>query len=447
MKWPYFVAVTLAVVELAAAAPASAGATVTPLGRTGTSNVPVLQLVQLKTSRDADILDLAFWNAIEQSSNPADYQAYLEAFPKGAFAPLARLRLAPVAETKGDEVEEVDLIYEVLLNANIRAAPRASSRRVGGLLEGTRIAVTGHAAGGTWLQVELQDGTRGFLFAELARQSEGRPAELASADPSVSTAAPAAEPKIAALPPTAPVSEPLPAEGFRDCPECPEMMPIKAGRFIMGDDGGDKSERPAHTVSLTRDFAIGRFEVTVAQWQTCVSAGGCPTLPGFDEFDANSPVRNVSWDDAQLYIDWLSQITGQAYRLPSEAEWEFAARGGTAARFWWGEDVAVGKVSCRQCGGEWSRESPLLVGSLDANPFGLFDVSGGVAEWTGDCWRSNHDGASADGSVVAKKNCRQRVLRGGSWRSSSPKFLASSSRFFYDADVRFVANGFRVARN
>ncbi|MHA1564990.1 MAG: SUMF1/EgtB/PvdO family nonheme iron enzyme [Alphaproteobacteria bacterium] len=451
MKWLSFFAVFFVGTALISAVPVLADSIVVPLGLAGKGDGQALQLVQLKTSRNADVLDLAFWNSIKESGNKEDYQAYLEVFPDGAFAPLARLRAAPGADINAsvDDVEEVDLVYRVLLNANVRAQPRASATRVGGVAKGALVTVTGRAASGTWLQVGLPDGTKGFLFAELAELANAAPAAAVRADAvqPVQSPAPAEPAQIATVPPVARAARPLPAGGFSDCSDCPEMVSVKAGRFIMGDEGGDKSERPAHPVTLTRDYAIGRFEVTVGQWRACMAAGGCPTLPGIDGFDAESPARNVSWDDALVYTDWLSKETGEAYRLPSEAEWEFAARGGTAARYWWGDDVAVGNVSCRQCGGEWDRDSPLLVGSLEANPYGLFDVSGGVAEWTADCWQGNHKGASADGAVVSQNNCRQRVLRGGSWRSSSPKFLASSSRFFYDADVRFVANGFRVARN
>ncbi len=455
MKWSAFIAVSFVGTALMAVPSARADTLVVPLGLTvGGAG---LQLVQLRTSRDTDTLDLAFWNSIKESQDKEDYEAYLEVFPDGAFAPLARLRVGASLESgaaidkpdKPAPTVDVDLVYRVLRNANVRAQPRASATRVGGVAKGSLVTVTGQAAGGTWLRVGLADGTKGFLFAELAEPTGGSSAAVANTGLSRPVQAPAAKApaQIAVVPPVARIGKPLPAEGFRDCDGCPEMIPVKAGGFIMGDDAGDKSERPAHPVTLTRDYAIGRFEVTVTQWQACVAAGSCPVLPSFDEFDGDSPARNVSWDDAQIYADWLSKETGEAYRLPSEAEWEFAARGGTVGRFWWGEEVAVGNVSCRKCGGEWSRESPLLVGSLEANPFGLFDVSGGVAEWTADCWLGNHKAAAANGAVVEKRNCRQRVLRGGSWRSSSPKFLASSSRFFYDADVRFVANGFRVARN
>lgn len=234
---------------------------------------------------------------------------------------------------------------------------------------------------------------------------------------------------------------------FRDCPKCPEMVRIPAGRFTMGSSNGDVSERPTRAVVFDEPYAIGRYEVSVEEWNACVEDGGCAYRPSIADTPAEeTAVRNVSWTDAREYVEWLKSHTGKAYRLPTEAEWEYAARAGTTTRFWWGDDVGQGNADCRDCGGAWQRRSPAPIGSMPANDFGLFDTSGGVWEWVSDCWHPSFVGAPVDGSSWEKDDCRVRVLRGGSWRNDA-NYARSASRFKYDADVRYLVNGLRVARD
>ena len=157
-------------------------------------------------------------------------------------------------------------------------------------------------------------------------------------------------------------------------------------------------------------------------------------------------MRNISWTDATTYVNWLSKKTGKVYRLPTEAEWEYASRGATQTRYWWGGETGTANANCRDCGGPWNRRAPADIGTYPANRFGLHDSSGGVWEWVSDCWYSSHAGAPADGSNRDARNCRLRVLRGGSWRNDA-SYLHSASRFKYDADVRYLVNGIRVARD
>ena len=237
----------------------------------------------------------------------------------------------------------------------------------------------------------------------------------------------------------------LPGELFRDCSDCPELVVAPSGEFDMG-SSAKPSEQPVHHVSIGKNFAIGRRDVTFAEWDRCVSQLGCKFSPpdqGWGRGDR--PVTNVSWDDAEEFIAWLSKTTGKPYRLPTEAQWEYAARGGATTAYWWGKEVGVGHAQCAECG--WSEKGKTVPsGSFRANAFGLYDTAGNAAEWVEDCWNPTYRGAPSDGSAWTNGDCSLRVLRGGSF---ADKALAvrSSARFRYDEDVRYYANGFRVARD
>jgi formylglycine-generating enzyme required for sulfatase activity len=157
-----------------------------------------------------------------------------------------------------------------------------------------------------------------------------------------------------------------------------------------------------------------------------------------------TPVYNLSWDDAQQYVAWLSKKGGHRYRLPSEAEWEYAARANTTTPYWWGNEVGVGLANCTDCGGSQDHTAPAPVESFKANSFGVYDAGGGVAQWVADCWFPNYQGAPADGSARDQKNCQSRVLRGGSFRNDKTE-ITVTARNRYDASVRYILHGFRVA--
>jgi len=250
----------------------------------------------------------------------------------------------------------------------------------------------------------------------------------------------------AAVPPRADGApgSPRPGDVFRDCRECPEMVVVPVGEFDMGSNDFD-FEKPVHRVTIAKAFAIGRREVTFEEWDQCAGAGACNYRPDDrGQGRGERPVTNVSWRDAKAYISWLAQKTGQRYRLPSEAEWEYAARGGTKTAYWWGRDAGGRFANCRECGGDAGQQT-VATGSFAANPFGLFDTAGNAAEWVEDCWNDTYRGAPKDGSAWTAGQCGQRVLRGGSFDSQA-RYIRSASRFRYDADVRYYANGFRVAR-
>ncbi len=230
------------------------------------------------------------------------------------------------------------------------------------------------------------------------------------------------------------------ATPFRDCDACPEMRRLDRGIFLMGassDDPGRRPwEEPRHEVTVPA-FAIGVREVTFSEWGACVVEGGCNSIePPDPDLDSGArPVNMVSWRDAQVYVRWLSQRTGRAYRLPSEAEWEFAARAGSSTRYWWGDGFEPNRTP---------RGSTAAAGAFPANRFGLYDVTGNVGEWVEDCYVNNYAAAPRDGKPLLLGNCTRRVVRGGSWREG-PSGLRIASRSRIDQNVRDASIGFRVA--
>jgi formylglycine-generating enzyme required for sulfatase activity len=221
----------------------------------------------------------------------------------------------------------------------------------------------------------------------------------------------------------------------------PELVALKGGGVALGSND-DPSEKPVRRVTVA-PFAIGKYPVTVAQWGACVAAKACaPVAAG----DLEAPVTNVSWNDAQDYVRWLSKATNRNYRLPSEAEWEYAARGGTSTKWWWGNQLKPGVANCKGCGEPYDPRQPAKVAEFQPNPFGLYGMAGGVDQWVADCWHKDYTGAPADAAPWTTSDCSSHVLRGGSWKSD-PSYLRTSARDQYDTSVRYVTHGFRVARS
>jgi formylglycine-generating enzyme required for sulfatase activity len=287
-----------------------------------------------------------------------------------------------------------------------------------------------------------------------------------------------------------------PGTVFQDCPDCPRMVVIPAGEFVMGSPGAEAGragdEGPQRAVSIAQAFALGRSEVTVAEFRRFVDEAGYRTeaerdtraqgcsgfiyadpaardaapavtswrSPGLAQAQADShPVLCVSWNDARAYAQWLSKKTGRRYRLPTEAEWEYAARAGAPAARPWGDDPAQ---ACRfanvadqsrfhtfsfgqkhDCTDGHYFTAP--AGGYSANRFGLHDMLGNVWEWTEDCYNAGYAAAPADGAAWLTGDCAQRVCRGGSW-STVPRFARSAARHKNPADYRDNLTGFRLAR-
>lgn len=425
--------------------------------------------------------ELAFWEAVKDSKNPAELEAYLETYPEGRFATLARVRIrilsniqnsnntaadqpantqdstassataststtteaSTAAQSQPDSTTPSTSYYIATTNSNVRSEPSTRAERIGLIREGDRVLVLGEETDG-WYKVQLNDGNIAYIFASLLQPEE--PANAGdntaiiggetdnSAAIEATTTTPAADGTLST------------GEVFQDCVECPQMVVIPSGQFMMGSEKERSEEKPAHQVDINEPFALSVFEVSYQEWQVCMKEGGCRYDPGEHvALNNTSPVSDISWDDAQSYVKWLSAKTGEVYRLPSEAEWEYAARAGTTTTYSWGDDTGAGQANCQGCGSQWDNQQAAPVGSFQANPFGLYDMHGNIWEWTADCWNSSYRNAPADGSAWLKGDCLARVLRSGSWKQEAD-YMRAARRSWYDRDVRYYLHGMRVAK-
>jgi formylglycine-generating enzyme required for sulfatase activity len=240
-------------------------------------------------------------------------------------------------------------------------------------------------------------------------------------------------------------------DSFKECArDCPEMVVIAAGEFTMGspatEEGRYDNEEPQHKVTIARRFAVAKLDVTFADWDACVSVGGCPRVTDSGYGRGNKPVINVNWNDAQRYVAWFSRMTGKTYRLLTEAEWEYAARAATTTAYYWGEALGSGKANCNGCGSKWDNRESSPVGSFEPNALGLHDMAGNVWQWVQDCWHGNYNGAPVDGSAWMNGDCGQHVIRGGSWLDP-PRDLRSAFRLDVETGNGATYLGFRVARS
>ena len=315
---------------------------------------------------DHDI-DVAFWNAAHAANDCDAVRAYLDRFPKGVF-----ITLAVLAERRLCQSQRHVTLLE--------AAPDAGNSP--------------------------------------STKTLPPPAAPAPAAPVLNQQAALIKPPLTPVPSGSGADQ-----AFRDCNNCPEMINIPGGMFEMGSTE-DSTESPVHRVTV-QAFAIGRYPVTIGQWKQCVAAGACRYAPIGDD---DLPVYNIHWDDAQEYVRWLSQSTKARYRLPTEAEWEYAARGGTTTKYWWGNAVIPGKAACKGCGQTYSGERPIKIGLFAANAFGLFDITGhkcpiGRFPIAG----IRCAGAPPDAVVVrSSQNCQAGTLPIKRWRfmEERPKLFA-----------------------
>ena len=228
----------------------------------------------------------------------------------------------------------------------------------------------------------------------------------------------------------------------------PKMVVIPTGRFRMGCVLGgacDDDEKPVQEVKVG-SFALSKYEVTFEEYDRFTDATGRQRVSDDKDWGRERrPVINVSWDDAVAYTQWLSFKTGKGYRLPSEAEWEYAARAGMETVYSWGDKIGHNRANCNSCGSQWGGKETAPVGSFSANSWGLHDMHGNVREWVQDCWKDNYKEPPVDGYARESKDCGQHVVRGGSW-SSNQSDLRSANRDTLNSVKRDSLTGFRVVR-
>jgi formylglycine-generating enzyme required for sulfatase activity len=248
-----------------------------------------------------------------------------------------------------------------------------------------------------------------------------------------------------------------PKDTFRECAielgndYCPEMLVVPAGSFTMGSPPAEKgrfdNEGPQHNVTIAKPFAMSKYELTFDEWDACVAYGDCPqgiSDSGFGH--GQHPVINVTWDDAERYVAWWARTSGKPYRLLTEAEYEYAARGGTLTAFPWGNEVGKNNADCIGCGSKWDNHEPAPISSFGANGFGFFGAVGSVWEWVEDCFHGNYNGAPTDDTAwIDGANCNNRTVRGGNWKLTTEN-VRSAARNWYSADGRDSGLGFRVGR-
>ncbi|TXH12057.1 MAG: formylglycine-generating enzyme family protein [Hyphomicrobiaceae bacterium] len=242
-------------------------------------------------------------------------------------------------------------------------------------------------------------------------------------------------------------AKPGPKATFKECAHgCPTMVVVPTGTFKMGSPEGQgvDDERPQRDVTIARPFAVGRTEVTFAEWDMCVKAGACAKISDNGWGRNDRPAILMSWWEAKQYVDWLKRMTGKDYRLLTEAEWEYAARAGSTTHWSFGdEEKQLGEHAWFSSNSQ-SRTQP--VARKKPNAFGLFDMHGNVWEWTADPWHDSYQGAPTDGMAwIEGGDASRRVVRGGSWYDN-PDFLRSALRDRSTTDVRSRNLGFRVGR-
>lgn len=276
-------------------------------------------------------------------------------------------------------------------------------------------------------------------------------AKMAEEPASPLAAAPhAAAPTPSSAAPLADAKSPSTARAgqtFRDCSDCPQMVSIPAGQFTMGSPSSEsdrnQSEGPQRRVTVPA-FAAGKYEVTWAEWDSCVAASGCAPLQSDGWGGGSRPVTGVSWNHAVAYAKWLSNRTGQAYRLLSEAEWEYAARAGSSGRWSFGESEKPLGSYAWYAANENRQTHP--VGTKLPNLFGLYDMYGNVWEWVEDCWANSYAaGQPSDGRAFITDACPKRVSRGGSFADTLPR-LRTAYRNWQEPTLELANWGFRVAR-
>ena len=407
--------------------------------------VLVLSLFVLPSVLNAqDAKETLFWTSVECESK-LQVEAYLEVYPGGAYVAEARACL--------EGQLALDRAARILVQQGLASLDYSAGVADGLFGPATRRAIR------EW-QAAKEFPAQGYLTREQAD------ALIAQGQDAVATAEQRQE-EEARRQAEAVQKRPQPGEVFRDCPTCPEMVVVPAGTFRMGspsyEEYRDEDEGPMHRVTIAKPFAVGVYEVTVGEFGRFVDATGYTTrnwCSGLDESDdgrnwqnpgyrqsERHPVVCVSWDDAQAYMGWLTQQTDKAYRLLSEAEWEYLARAGTTTTYHWGDRIERNRANCDGCGSRWDDARAAPGGSFTANGWGVHDLHGNVWEWVADCWNNNYYGAPMDGSTWTSGDCGTRIARGGSWFNAPSALRAAARDSWLGTRWRDNSGGFRIARN
>jgi formylglycine-generating enzyme required for sulfatase activity/HD-GYP domain-containing protein (c-di-GMP phosphodiesterase class II) len=374
-------------------------------------------------------------------------------YQQGQLEHMAK-QLEESRQMAANKAEEARLLAEAEAERNAIAELKAEEARLLAETEARRKEVETElkAALEAKRQVELETERKAAL--EARRQAELE-AERKTAVEAKRRAALEAARKAAAEAKRQAALEVKPGNVFRDRlkdgGEGPEMVVVPTGSFRMGSlqEGGEADEKPVRTVRFDKPFAMGRYEVTFDEYDRFARASGrkLPDDKGWGR--GRNPVINVSWKDAIAYIYWLSEQTGQSYRLPTEAEWEYAARAGSEYKYAWGNDIDTNRANCNGCRSRWDGKQTAPVGSFQPNRFALHDTAGNVWEWVEDCWRPNYNGNPTDTSAwlkVSGGNCGRRMRRGGSW-NDDPSYVRLANRGRGAPNYRNFNLGFRVARD
>lgn len=405
-------------------------------------------------------MELTFWSSVNDSDDKADFEAYLKRYPDGHYSDLARNRIAALTRAEARAAAPPPVApppppapapsppkaaappLPKPAPARAPSAPARSPAPAPAKKSGSSVPVM---IGGLVAIVLAGWGVSQILPN---REDEAGPAEVAeaaAAPPVPTVAAPAVPvvevaaadtvlPETEALAAAPPEPEPPPAPV---CEICPAMVALPGGAFQMGspvtESGREPIEGPQREVTV-KPFSISKTEITAGQWRACVEDGGCNGYRNPLTADDTMPAAAISWKDAEAYVKWLSAETGKSWRLPTEAEWEYAARGGTATPYWWGE-----KFDAAQAPRDKVREAA----SLPENTFGLQGMLGNVSEWTQDCYVNGYTDAPTDGSAVTSGDCSRRVVRGGAVKSS-PSAHRAANRARLPVSTRDRQYGFRV---
>ena len=437
-------------------------------------------------------LELELWNSVKDSKNADDFKTYLDEYPRGRYVALARVRLRALEAAPPTQVASaapniassspplVDrpvgkftgyttstLLSGRKLSGDVEFKANGEFEYVsdiGSTLKGILDFSNPQAVIGTGtVQLPKTNGVQVTFADGSARANVKLVGNFTSGVARGVYTSIYESGEFYFSPVAAQMTQPqrvgglgVPGTVFRDCDGCPEMVAIAAGSFLMGspntETGRSEWEGPQHRVTIARAFAAGKFEVTFEEWDACVRESGCKHQPDDEGWGrGRRPVINVDWSDAKQYTVWLSKKSGKAYRLLTEAEWEYVARAGTTTAFSFGNSISPQQanfnstVSYAGSSTAVSAGKTQPVGSYPANAFGLHDVHGNAWEWTEDCWRGNYGDAKIDGTAMFTGDLCIRVMRGGSWLGG-PQNLRSANRNSNHWSNRLNSLGLRVAR-